>query len=214
MNARQRAPKNLLRRRIRWIAELCAGGYVLLSLPSGAAAAGAEPPAAALPAGESTAAPTRTFRDAVFVEAFVGFSPIFNDVPLMLSIGVRIADIHEVWARAGFFANGWDVGYAIAAVGYRAALRPHRLVRPLVGFLIAGEPATCTGISPTGHPMCSSEPLFYFAANGGLRLEPRPWLGILSTLSIGVDSIGFPFGLIDFGVSFALPQTEPHSRSH
>ena len=118
MNARQRAPKNLLRRRIRWIAELCAGGYVLLSLPSGAAAAGAEPPAAALPAGESTAAPTRTFRDAVFVEAFVGFSPIFNDVPLMLSIGVRIADIHEVWARAGVFVNGWDVGYTLAAVGY------------------------------------------------------------------------------------------------
>lgn len=132
----------------------------------------------------------------------------------MLSIGVRIADIHEVWARGGFFANGWDVGYTLAAVGYRAALRPRRLVRPLVGALIAGEPATCTGISPTGHPMCSRHPLFYFAANAGLRLEPRPWLGILSTLSIGVDSIGFPFGLIDFGVSLALPQTEPRARSH
>ena len=204
----------MLRRRLRWLAGLCAGGFVLLSLPMGTAAAGAEPPAAATLAGESSAAPQRTFRDAVFVEAFVGFSPIFNDVPLMLSVGVRIADVHEVWARAGFFANGWDVGYAIAGVGYRAALRPHRIVRPLVGVLIAGEPATCTGITSTGHPMCSPNPLFYFAANGGLRLEPRPWLGILSTLSIGVDSIGFPFGLIDLGVSFALPQTEPHARGH
>lgn len=214
MSARHRAPKTLLRRRTRWIADLCTGGYVLLSLQAGAAAAEPALPAAAPPAGESTAAPARSFRDAVFVEAFVGFSPIFNDVPLMLSLGVRIADIHEVWARAGLFANGWDVGYTIAAVGYRAALRPRRRVRPLVGALIAGEPATCTGISPTGHPMCSPHPLFYFAANGGLRVEPRPWLGILSTLSIGVDSIGFPFGLIDFGISLALPQTEPHARSH
>lgn len=95
------------------------------------------------------------------------------------------------------------LGYAIAAVGYRAALRPRRLVRAF----IAREPATCTGIA-NGHPMCQRNPLFYFAANVGLRLEPRPCLGFLSTLSIGIDSIGFPFGVIEVGVSLALPQTE------
>ena len=194
---------------------LWAAGFVQSSpLLGPAAAAEPEPPAAAEPpAGETPAAPARTWRDAVFVEALVGFSPIFNDVPLMVGLGVRIADIHEPWARAGFFANGWDVGYAIAAVGYRAALRPRRLVRPLVGAFIAGEPATCTGIA-NGHPVCHPTPLFYFAANGGLRLEPRPWLGFLSTLSIGIDSIGFPFGMIEVGVSLALPQTEAHSKGH
>lgn len=208
MSARQSARKPLLHRRLPWIGALVAGAVVPLSPPFGPASATEPEP----PSGQSAAAPARTYRDALFVEALVGFSPIFNDVPLMVGLGVRVADVHELWARAGVFVNGWDIGYGIGAIGYRAALRPRRRVRPLVGAFIAGEPATCTGLTSAGHPMCHPDPLFYFAANGGLRLEPRPWLGVLSTLSIGVDSIGFPFGMIEVGMSLALPQTEPRAK--
>lgn len=152
-------------------------------------------------------APERGYSEAVFVEAAVGFVPYANDVPLLLGAGVRIKRIHELWARAGYIPVGDDIGYGFGCGGYRAALRPGRRVRPVVGGLVAGLRATCSHDS-AGRPQCEKTPLFIFAATAGVRIEPVPWLGLQAGLSVGVDSYPNPFGMLELGVSFALPQAQ------
>jgi hypothetical protein len=170
-------------------------GAVLLMMVSSVARAEA-------PAAKPRAAPT--WANAVFIELASGFVPFANDVPLMVGIGVRAAGIHEVWARAGYMPVGDDIGHGFGAVGYRAALRPERLVRPIVGGLVAGLPATCAH-DAQGRPRCARPPLFIFAAHGGVRLEPVPWLGFSALLSLGVDTYPNPFGMVELAASFALP---------
>lgn len=214
MNARLSTPKTLFR--LGWGRHLvplyCT--YLLLGPLRGLLRAQEpEPPAAPAPAAaKSSAAPGRTYRDAIFVETWLGFAPVFNDIIPMVGIGVRIADRHELWARAGYIPYGDDRTYGIGAGGYRVAFRPRRIVRPLLGVLIAGEAATCSH-EADGHQSCKPDPLFFFAANVGLRLEPRPWLGFSAALSAGSDSLGYPFGDVEIGMSLALPQTEPHEAA-
>ena len=145
-----------------------------------------------------------TFANALFVEAGTAFIPYANDVPLMLSGGVRFADYHEVWLRGGYMPTGDDRTLGFGAVGYRAVFRPHRVVRPLLGGLVAGLPETCSH-DAAGTPVCDKTPIFIFAAQGGLRLEPVPWLGVNASLAFGLDSYPNPFGMVELGVSFALP---------
>ncbi len=149
-------------------------------------------------------APQRTWTQALLFDVTAGFVPYANDVPLMVGMGVRIAGIHEVWARAGYIPTGDDTGYAFGCGGYRAALRPHKIVRPIFGALFAGLPATC-GHDDMGRPQCTPEPLFILAGTAGVRFEPVPWLGVFSVLTLGADSYPNPFGMIELGASFALP---------
>lgn len=153
----------------------------------------AEPPARAA-----------TFSDAVFVEAGTAFIPYANDVPLMLSAGVRFARVHEVWLRGGFMPTGDDVRLGFGAAGYRFVLRPGHVVRPFFGGLFAGLPETCSH-DAAGRPTCEKTPIFIFAATGGVRFEPAPWLGVALGLSFGLDSYPNPFGMVELGLSFALP---------
>jgi|GEM_PF-3199148 len=155
-------------------------------------------------ASAQTPRPARAWSSAVFVELSSSWVPYANDVPLMASVGLRFADVHEVWARAGYMPVGDDAGYGFGAVGYRAALRPRRAVRPLVGGLFAALPATCTH-DDAGRPRCTSDPLFVLAATGGVRFEPVPWLGLSATLALGLDSYPNPFGMIELAATFALP---------
>jgi hypothetical protein len=143
-------------------------------------------------------------RTAVLVDVTGGFVPYANDVPLMVGAGVRFADIHEVWGRLGYMPNGDDVGHAFGVGGYRVVLRPGRVVRPFLGGLVAGLPATC-GHDREGRPDCSAKALFIFAAHGGVRFEPTPWLGLSLGLSLGTDTYPNPFGMVEAGVSFAIP---------
>jgi hypothetical protein len=55
--------------------------------------------------------------------------------------------------------------------------------------------------------VCTKTPIFIFAATGGLRVEPLPWLGVQLTVSLGLDSYPNPFGMVELGVTFALPLT-------
>ena len=157
-----------------------------------------------LAASTARAEPHRSYSTAVFVEAGTAFIPYANDVPLMLSGGVRFADIHEVWLRGGFMPTGDDVRLGFGAAGYRAVLRPGRVVRPFFGGLFAGLPETCSH-DAMGNPACEKTPIFIFAATGGVRFEPVRWLGIALSLSFGLDSYPNPFGMVELGVSFALP---------
>lgn len=149
-------------------------------------------------------APARSGSRALLVEAAVGFVPYANDVPTMLGLGLRLASVHEVWARAGYMPTGDDRGYGFGVAGYRAVFRPARRVRPTVGGLFAALPATC-GHDAAGRPSCAPDPLFILAATGGVRLEPVPWLGVTATLSLGVDSYPNPFGMVEVAVTVALP---------
>ena len=151
-----------------------------------------------------SAAPQRTWSTALLFDVATSFVPYANDVPLMVGVGVRIAGIHELWARFGYNPTGDDVGYAFGCGGYRVALRQHKLVRPLLGGLFAGLPATCSH-DDRGRPVCTTSPLFIIAATAGVRIEPLPWLGIFSVLTLGTDTYPNPFGMIELGVSFALP---------
>jgi hypothetical protein len=146
----------------------------------------------------------RPWSNALFVEASTAFIPHANDVPLMLSAGVRLASIHELWLRGGFMPTGDDRNLGFGALGYRAVLRPGRVVRPLFGALAAGLPETCSH-DAAGNPTCTRTPIFIFAAVGGVRIEPTPWLGVNTSLAIGLDSYPNPFGMVELGVSFALP---------
>lgn len=149
----------------------------------------------------------RGYSQALFVDVTVGFVPYANDAPLMLGAGIRFAEIHELWARVGFIIGvGDDRGYTFGSAGYRIALRPGRRVRPLLGGLVAGLGATCTH-DALGQPSCTPTPLFIFAATGGVRIEPVPWLGLFTVLTFGTDSYPNPFGMLELGVSFALPQS-------
>ncbi|HRI50354.1 MAG TPA: hypothetical protein PLW65_09265 [Pseudomonadota bacterium] len=149
----------------------------------------------------------RGYSQALFVDVTVGFVPYANDAPLMLGAGIRFAAIHELWARVGFIIGvGDDRGHTFGSAGYRVALRPGRRVRPLVGGLVAGLNATCTH-DALGQPSCTPTPLFIFAATGGVRIEPVPWLGLFGVLTFGTDTYPNPFGMIELGVSFALPQS-------
>ena len=117
---------------------------------------------------------------------------------------MRVASIHEVWGRFGYMPNGDDVGHAFGVGGYRVVLRPGRVVRPFFGGLFAGLPATC-GHDSAGRPDCTSKALFIFAATGGVRFEPVPWLGLSVGLSLGTDTYPNPFGMVEAGVTFVIP---------
>ena len=163
-----------------------------------------EPPG---PAAQMESPLGRGYSQALFVDVTVGFVPYANDVPLMLGAGIRFAEIHELWARVGFIIGvGDDRGYTFGSAGYRLALRPGRRVRPLLGGLVAGLGATCTH-DALGQPSCTPTPLFIFAATGGVRIEPVPWLGLFTVLTFGTDTYPNPFGMLELGVSFALPQS-------
>ncbi len=148
----------------------------------------------------------KDWSNALFVEAGTAFIPYANDVPIMISGGVRFAKLHEIWLRGGFMPTGDDVRLGFGAAGYRAVLRPGRVVRPFFGGLFAGLPETCSH-DARGFPTCEKTPIFIFAATGGVRIEPAPWLGINASLSFGLDTWPNPFGMVELGVSFALPLT-------
>lgn len=154
-------------------------------------------------ASAQTAGPPR-FSDAILVEAATGFVPFANDVPLMVGVGVRAAGVHEVWARLGYMPVGDDIGHGFGVVGYRAVLRPGRVVRPVLGGYFAGLPATC-GHDDQGRPSCTPDNLFIWSATGGVRFEPHPAIGLSALLSLGVDSYPNPFGMVEIAATFALP---------
>lgn len=145
-----------------------------------------------------------TYASAVVVDVSTAFVPFANDVPIMLGAGVRFARFHEIWGRAGYMPTGDDVRLGFGVLGYRAALRPGKLVRPIFGGLAAGLPETC-GHDAQRNPSCERVPLFIFAATAGVRFEPTPWLGLFTDIAFGIDSYPNPFGMIEAGVSFALP---------
>jgi len=169
-----------------------------------AASASPSPSASSAPVSTGTHRAPRTWSDALFLEFAASFVPYANDVPVMFGIGVRVAERHEFWGRIGYMPTGDDAGYGFGVLGYRAAFRPHRLVRPVVGALIARLPATC-GHDAAGTPTCAPTTLFIFAATGGVRLEPVPWFGVAATLALGVDSFPYPFGMVEIAATFALP---------
>ncbi len=148
-----------------------------------------------------TAVPT--WDDALFVDVAAGWVPVANDVPLILGAGVRFAEIHEVWARTGYMPTGDDVGYAFVVLGYRAVLRPHEVVRPVLGGYVVALPATCTH-DAAGDPSCTSDALFVLSATGGVRIEPVPWLGFFALLSVGLDSYPNPFGMVELGATWSF----------
>lgn len=149
-------------------------------------------------------APSPTYSSAVLFETAVAFVPVANDLPLMIGAGIRFAKIHEVWARGGFIATGDDIRLGFGVSGYRVVLRPHKIVRPTFGAIFAGLPETCTH-DALGAPSCTKTPLFIFALTGGVRIEPTPWLGVSAILTFGTDSYPNPFGMVELGLSFALP---------
>lgn len=143
-------------------------------------------------------------RTALFVEASTGWIPFANDVPWMLSVGVRFARVHELWGRGGFIPTGDDVRLGLGAIGYRVAFAPESVLRPIVGVLAAGLPETC-GHDALGRPSCERTPIFVFAATLGARIEPVRWFGIYATIAAGVDTYPNPFGMIETGLTFAWP---------
>jgi len=145
-----------------------------------------------------------TWSSAVFLELAQGFVPVVNDVPLMIGGGVRLGEIHEIWARGGYFPVGADVGHGFGVVGYRAVLRPQKLARPVLGGLFAALPVACV-YDDFGRPSCTSSPFFVLAAVGGVRIEPVPWLGLTAVISLGVDSYPNPFGMVEIAQTFLLP---------
>lgn len=150
------------------------------------------------------AARAQATKPTLFVEAASAFVPFAIDVPLMLGGGVRLGGVHELWARGGYIPTGDDVGHGFGVGGYRAVLRPGKVVRPLIGGLVAGLPATCTH-DAMRQPVCTDTPLFIFAATVGVRFEPEPWLGISSVLTLGNDTYPNPFGMMEIDVTFLLP---------
>ncbi len=151
------------------------------------------------------AAPPPTYEHAIFFDVASAWVPYANDLPIMIGAGVRFFDIHEVWIRGGYFPPvGDDRNHAFGVTGYRIVLRPHRVVRPMFGALFAGVPATCFH-DAMGNPSCTNSPLFIFAGTAGVRFEPKPWLGFFAQLSVGSDSYPNIFGMVEAGVTFALP---------
>jgi hypothetical protein len=167
---------------------LCAG-------PSAARAQGAR---------DAARAGERGWSSATFVELSASFVPVANDVPLMLGFGVQVGRVHEVWARVGYIPVGDDGGHGFGVVGYRAALRPGRVLRPVLGGYLAALPASC-GHDAQGRPSCTPDRLYIVSSTGGIRIEPAPWVGFSALLSLGVDSYPNPFGMVELAVMFALP---------
>jgi hypothetical protein len=141
---------------------------------------------------------------ALFVDVMTGFVPYANDVAVTVGVGLRIARRHEIYARAGLIPTGDDRGHGAGTIGYRIALRPDKIVRPLFGAVVLGVPQTC-GHDAWGRPDCAAPPLFVFAGTVGLRIEPTSWLGLFSVLTIGVDTFPNPFGMVEAGLNFPLP---------
>jgi hypothetical protein len=150
------------------------------------------------------AAPPSDYADALVVESAAAYVPYANDVPLMVGVGVRLARVHELWVRAGYMPTGDDRRFGFGVLGYRAALRPGRFVRPVAGGFVSGLPETC-GHDARGEPSCTRANLFIFSGVGGVRFEPAPWLGVSALLAAGMDTYPNPFGMIELGVSFAVP---------
>ena len=148
--------------------------------------------------------PSSDYSDSFLVESAVAYVPYANDVPIMTGFGVRVAGVHEVWTRVGFMPTGDDVRLGFGVFGYRAVLRPGRFARPVFGGFVAGLPETC-GHDASGEPTCIRKRLFIVSATGGLRLEPTRWLGVSTTLALGMDTYPNPFGMIELGLTFALP---------
>jgi hypothetical protein len=146
----------------------------------------------------------RTYGTALFAEVSSGFVPYAKDVPLLFGGGVRFAHVHEVWARGGVMLTGDDRGLGLGVFGYRAALRPGRIVRPILGGFVAGLPETC-GHDLQGNPSCTAKALFVFAASAGVRIEPVRWLGLFSEVALGVDTYPNPFAILQAGLTLALP---------
>jgi hypothetical protein len=142
----------------------------------------------------------------IFLEVSTAFVPLANDVPIMMGGGVRFARLHEVWARAGYMPTGDDVGLRFGVAGYRVALRPTSVLRPIFGGLVAGLPKAC-GHDAAGTRVCEDFALFVFAATAGVRLDPTPWLGLFVEVALGIDSYPNPFGMVEGGVTFAVPTT-------
>jgi hypothetical protein len=151
-----------------------------------------------------SAPPAAEHADAFLVDTASAFVPYANDVPLMAGIGVRLAGVHELTVRVGYMPTGDDVRLGFGVLGYRAALRPGKLVRPVLGGFIAGLPESCVH-DAAGDPSCTRDRLFIFSASGGVRFEPAPWLGITTSLALGMDSYPNPFGMVELGLTFALP---------
>jgi hypothetical protein len=208
MNARKPAT---IRRRLP--APALSVAVVLAAASSGARARASDseprPPSdprasSAQPQSSAAAAPVlRTWSTVMFLELATGFVPVANDVPLMLGVGVRAAGIHEVWARIGYMPVGDDIGHGFGVVGYRAALRPGRVARPILGGFFAGLPATC-GHDSQARPSCTPSRLFIFSAVGGIRVEPVPWLGFSALVSLGIDTYPNPFGMVELAATYAL----------
>jgi hypothetical protein len=136
-----------------------------------------------------------------FAEIATGFVPVANDVPILIGIGLRFARMHELWARAGTMPTGDDVGLRFGVGGYRIALRPDAVVRPIFGAFVAGLPDAC-GHDANGRRTCEGFPLLVFAGTAGVRLEPVPWFGVFAELALGLDSYPNPFGIVQLGLSF------------
>lgn len=138
------------------------------------------------------------------MEPSTAFIPYANDVPIMLSAGVRVAKLHEMWIRGGYMPTGDDVRLGFGATGYRVVLRPEKVLRPFFGALFAALPETCSHDS-MGNPTCTKAPIFIWSAVAGLRIEPHPVVGIDVSIALGVDSYANPFGMVELGFSFAYP---------
>lgn len=138
-----------------------------------------------------------------FVEFATSFVPYANDAPFMLGGGVRIANRHEIWARGGYVLTGDDRRLGFATGGYRYALRPGKLVRPVLGTLVAVIPETC-GHDALGNPDCQKKPLFIFAGTAGVRFELSEGFAVAATLTLGTDSYPNPFGMIEGAFVFTL----------
>lgn len=148
--------------------------------------------------------PPAAYADAFLVETAASWVPYANDIPLMAGIGVRFRSVHEIWARGGYMPTGDDRRLGFGLAGYRAVLRPAHVLRPFLGGYVAGLPESCVH-DDAGRPSCTRDRLFIFSAVGGVRVEPVPWVGFSASLSLGVDSYPNPFGMIELGVTFALP---------
>jgi hypothetical protein len=139
------------------------------------------------------------------LDVSAGFVPIANDVPLMLSVGLQVLSRHEVWFRGGYMAVGDDKALGLLAAGYRFAMWPDQIVRPIFGGLAAWLPESCTH-DHQGNPSCERVPLGVFAATAGVRFDVQPTLGIFVQLHLGIDTYPNPFGMFEAGITFVLPE--------
>lgn len=154
--------------------------------------------------GQEAKAPERSAEHAFLVELSTGFVPVANDVPMMLSAGLRLAGAHEVWVRGGYMPTGDDAGLGFFALGYRVVLRRDRWLRPILGGLGAVLPEQCTHDAER-RPTCDRIPLFVVAATAGLRIEPVRTLGFYAQVALGMDSYPNPFGMAEAGMTVVLP---------